>query len=286
MIEINEDIKDGRTYSLVEPIPITKVINQPSHGPNTPYKQLDSANAFFTYHKDGTYEAYIEHSPMHNMTPEMLIWFFKHLDCYTRYNPCTKSFDGPEIPVYRLWHCRDHIAISPEKPGTDPIDKDCAISLGSTFTIEEILIQKHPVKASSIVYDLYYDYPDGTRIGGGSAPNGTNAHTSNIGNFGFWLLGPLGVQGGYINHYFQVIDPEKKTMAFQTRFVLGSKKFGPLNKLIKYLAPGRVAPDRLLKDWILHNIEESGETENIVPVLYANQDKVLRKSEITTRMVI
>ena len=43
--------------------------------------------------------------------------------------------------------------------------------------------------------------------------------------------------------------------------------------------------DRLMKDWILYNIEQSSETENLVPVLYANQDKVVKKSELQTREV-
>ena len=273
--------KNGKTYELGERIPMDTVMHEPSLGPNKPYKQLDSAEAFFTYHQDGTYEAYIRHAPMRGVTPEMLIWFFKHLDCYTRYNPYTKNFDGPEVSVYKLWHLRDHIAITQIKPGKHEEDKDSAIAYGSTFQIEETLIQKHAVKASSIVYDLYYDFKNGERIGEGTSDNGTNGFETEKGNFGFWLLGPANVKIGFIDHYFQVVDEEKQMMNFQTRFVVGDKSYGLINKVIEI-----AMNDRLLKDWILHNVEESGETENIVPALFANQDKVIRKSEILAREVM
>ena len=267
-------------HEIGQRIPITLVENQPSLGPNTPYKQLNSAKAFFTYHEDGRYEAYIEHAPMHGVSPEMLIWFFKHLDCYTRYNPYLNNFEGPEISVYKLWHLRDHIAISPIKPGEAEADRSSAIAYGSTFEIQECLIQKHDVKASSYVYDLYYEFEDGRTIGKGTKENGTNGFEKNIGNFGFWLLGPANIYIGFINHYFQIIDPEKMIMNFQTQFMVGRISFGPINKVIE-----QSMSDQLLKDWILHNVEESGQTEHIVPALFANQDKVVRKSEIIQRIV-
>jgi len=140
---------------------------------------------------------------------------------------------------------------------------------------------KHPVAAPSRAYDLHYDFPDGTRIGGGISPNRTNGHQTNKGNFGFWVLGPAGIRLGYLDHYFQVIDPENDILAFQTRFVVGRPNSWLLNKIIH-----KSIPDRLMKDWILHNIEESGETEDLVPALYNNPTKVLRKTEITRRKVI
>ena len=214
---------------------------------------------------------------MQNVTPEMLIWFFKHLDCYTRFNPYLNDFSGPEISVYQLWHLRDHIAIHHGKPGED---MDSAISLGSKFSIEETLLQKHPIAATSLVYDLYYDFANGSRIGGGSAPNGTNGFETNKGNFGFWLIGPAGIKLGFIDHYFQVIDENTRTLAFQTRFVVGRPNAWLLNKIAH-----KKASVALMKDWILHNVEESGQTDKIVPVLYHNQDRVLRKSCITKRAV-
>ncbi|MEL6916607.1 MAG: hypothetical protein AAFO99_02640 [Bacteroidota bacterium] len=260
---------------------VNEVANQLAWGANKPYKQLEDAEAFFTYHEDGRYEAYIEHPPIHGVTPEMLIWFFKHLDCYTRYNPYTKNFDGPEISLYKLWHMRDHIGITPKKPGELKEDKDCAIAYGSTFEIEEVLIQKHYVKASSIVYDLYYEDKAGNTIGKGTKANGTNGFESNMGNFGFWVLGPANIKIGFLDHYFQVIDPVNKVLNFQTRFVAGRASYGPINKVIE-----RSLSDQLMKDWMLHNIEESGESENIVPALFENRDKVVRKSELMKRRVI
>ncbi|MEL7122599.1 MAG: hypothetical protein AAFO07_24345 [Bacteroidota bacterium] len=260
---------------------VQEVEGQLAWGPNRPYKQLEDAKAYFTYHQDGRYEAYIEHPPMHGVTPDMLIWFFKHLDCYTRYNPYSKTFDGPEISVYKLWHLRDHIGITAKKPGALEEDKEYAIAYGSTFEIEEVLIQKHHVKASSIVYDLYYEDEAGNVIGKGTKDNGTNGFESNIGNFGFWLLGPANIKIGYLDHYFQVVDSVNKVMNFQTRFVAGRENFGPVNKVIEHSLS-----DQLMKDWILHNIEESGESENIIPALFENQEMIVRKSELMKRKVL
>ena len=256
---------------------INYVENEPSHGQNVPYKQLESAKATFTKRPDGTHESYIEHAPMHGMTPEILIWFFKHLDCYTTFNPYSSDFTGPEIAVYRLWHLRDHVALYGNKPGEDA---EAAISLGSTFSIEEKLLLKHPISAPSLVYDLYYDFEDGTRIGDGSSPNGANGHEVNKGNFGFWLIGPAGIRIGYLDHYFQILDNEQNTMAFQTRFVAGR----PNNHLLNFIVH-RIFAAQLMKDWILHNVEESGQTEKIAPALYNNPDKVFRKSQLTARVV-
>ena len=41
----------------------------------------------------------------------------------------------------------------------------------------------------------------------------------------------------------------------------------------------------MLKDWVLHNVEETGETEKFVPTLYNNQDKVYKLAEIQNRRV-
>ena len=259
---------------------IQRIKNQLAWGANSPYKQLDDAKATFTYHEDGRYEAYIEHPQMHGVTPEMLIWFFKHLDCYTKFNPYLDNFDGPEISVYKLWHLRDHVGITPQKKGEATEDAACAIAYGSTFEIEEVLLQKHHIKASSLVYDLYYEYDDGRIIGKGTKDNGPNGFEKNMGNFGFWLLGPANIKIGYLNHYFQLVDPVNRLMDFQTRFVAGSKGFGAANKLIEHSLS-----DQLMKDWILHNIEESGESENIIPALYANKEMVVRKSELMKREV-
>ncbi|MFC3901545.1 hypothetical protein SAMN05421749_101199 [Acinetobacter marinus] len=267
-------------------VPVTTVVNHPKHGANTPYKQLDTANAHYVLHDNATSEAYIEHANMRGVTPEMMLWFFKHLDCYTTYNPATGDFDGPEIAVYRLWHCRDHIAIKLLKPGKYIEDADCAVSYDSTFSINEIILQKYPIESCSLVYDLYYDDEHGKRIGDGTQVNGSDGKTKNIGNFGFWLLGPLGMRCGYINHFFSVVDAEQQILSFHTQFILGSPSIKILHSLLPKILPNGATPERFLKDWILHNVEESGESEKIVPILFANQDKVFRRSELLNRTVL
>lgn len=53
----------------------------------------------------------IEHDTMKNVTPEMVCWWFQNQARTTTWNGI--DFNGPEIPLYHLWHHRDHIAVTP-----------------------------------------------------------------------------------------------------------------------------------------------------------------------------
>ncbi len=53
----------------------------------------------------------IEHDTIRGCTPRMMRWWFENLARRTTWDG--EGFDGPEVSFYRLWHHRDHVAITP-----------------------------------------------------------------------------------------------------------------------------------------------------------------------------
>lgn len=73
-----------------------------------------------------------------------MLWFWNHLNYVVRMDYDGTYGQGSEYQVYRLWHQRDHIKLRMIKAGEK--DKpDAAISLGSTFEIEENLLLKYHI---------------------------------------------------------------------------------------------------------------------------------------------
>lgn len=66
---------------------------------------------------DGRVLVQIEHDTMAGVEPQMVCWWFRNQTRTTTWNGV--DFSGPEIPVYHLWHHRDHIAVTPLTDGPD-----------------------------------------------------------------------------------------------------------------------------------------------------------------------
>ena len=72
-------------------------------------KIVDTARASVEELADGRLRATIVHETMKGVTPAMLRWWFENIHTFTTWNGT--DFDGPEVPVYRLWHPWDHIRV-------------------------------------------------------------------------------------------------------------------------------------------------------------------------------
>src|SRR5262245_11057415 len=99
----------------------------------------------------GRARAWIEHQVMAGVTPAMLRWWFEHLDSRTTFNG--RDFSGAEVPVYRLWHPFDHVAVRWTKR---VVDADGHLAAGSVVHIREILDGRIDIDASAVVtrFDL------------------------------------------------------------------------------------------------------------------------------------
>jgi len=61
---------------------------------------------------DGRKELLIRHEELENVTPEMLLWWFHHLEE-------TMKWHGAIVPRYHVWHPIDHIQFSVERRAAD-----------------------------------------------------------------------------------------------------------------------------------------------------------------------
>jgi hypothetical protein len=77
-----------------------------------PLRPLGSA-AVWTEAKDGRTVVTIRHSPLAQVTPEMLAWWYHHV-------PGTMRYAGETRPRYLVWHPLDHISYQASSPVVHP----------------------------------------------------------------------------------------------------------------------------------------------------------------------
>ena len=198
-----------------------------------PMKSADSARHGAERLPGGRLRAWIEHDAMKGVTPEMLRWWFENIDGWTRYNG--RDFTGPSVPVYRYWHPFDHIAVRWRRR----VYVRGRLGPGSVIEIHEDIGGKHPVRARARV----------TRF------------DDEAFNFDL-LLGGL-IRVGSLDHLYAEVEGGSSFYT-EARIGVNVPVIGPLlNWVIR-----RQFTEELLRDWIVHNIEESGETEKFVPALF------------------
>src|SRR3954452_22002801 len=165
------------------------------------------------------------------VSPEMLLWWFRHIGDPT-------SYDGLPMQNYLVGHPLDHITWELARPATTG-----GADEGAQFRIVEAFARRE---------EFYVDTTDTVekldltgirlvhRILG--APVLQLEHT--------WSAG---VEG---NHYVSVLDIGARSCLMT-----------PVNR---YLT-SRVFPESLLRAWIVHNIEEVGYLEHLLPEVIAQR---------------
>ncbi|MEU6559360.1 hypothetical protein [Nocardia nova] len=181
----------------------------------------------------------IEHDDIKGVTPEMIRWWFENLSGTTTWNGA--DFSGPEVDHNLLWHHRDHIRVTPltSAPGGP---KNNGFQVGALSRIDE----------------QFNDYRD--RI-----HHAMRTVRLDDAEFVFEILGPGGIVGGRITHRYA---PTPGGVSFYCETLLDFRipVLGPiLNWIVRPLVYSRKTADH----WIRHNIEETGRTEDILPVIYA-----------------
>lgn len=90
-------------------------------------KPVASARSGFEILADGRIRCWIEHEIIHGVTPQMLVWWFKHLEGDIEY-------EGKRLNRYRVWHPCDHVALSYSRRNPDgSIGVGCYIHLTEMF---------------------------------------------------------------------------------------------------------------------------------------------------------
>ncbi len=75
-------------------------------------KPLESAATREERLADGRVRFSIVHDTLRGVTPEMLVWWFNHIDGDV-------EIGGAVLPRYRAWHPRDHVALRYVRASTD-----------------------------------------------------------------------------------------------------------------------------------------------------------------------
>lgn len=197
---------------------------------NTAFKPVSSAKwVNVEANRDGSIRVQIEHDTIRGVTPEMMRWWFEHLCATTTWNGI--DFTGPEISNYHLWHHRDHIAVTAlSEPGRP------GFAVGVTARIDE----------------QFNDYRDRIRATVVATRLDEEEFTFEIRKWGQ----PV----GRIVHRY---GPERDGLRFYAETVIGFERFTLANAVRPLLYSARTA-----ERWIRHNIEETGRSEDILPVLY------------------
>jgi len=198
-----------------------------------PMKSADSARYGVEHLSGGRLRAWIEHDTIKGVTPEILRWWFENIDTWTRYNG--SDFTGPSVPVYRYWHPFDHIAVRWRRR----VYVRGRLGPGSVIEIHEDIGGKHAVRAKARA----------------------SRFDDEAFNFDL-LLGGL-IRVGSLDHLYAEVEGGS---SFYTEARVGVK-VPIIGRLLNWVIR-RQFTEELLRDWIVHNIEESGETEKFVPALF------------------
>jgi hypothetical protein len=196
-----------------------------------PYRPLESARTTLELLPNARLRATIDHAPLDGVTPDMLLWWFGHLDG-------TMTYDGREIERYLVWHPRDHISWHLARPGPNGLAEE-----GARFRIRENLLGDPTLRIDSTDRVEKLDHT-GIRL------------VMRIAGAQFFQLEHTWSPGRGRTHYVSVLD-------------LGARsRWGnPINRYLR----ARVFPPRVARAWLQHNVEEVGRLEHLLPRLYAEQ---------------
>ena len=191
-------------------------------------KDISTAETNFGELDDGRLELRIKHDTLHGVTPAMLVWWFQHIDG-------TMSYRGEKIPMYRIWHPRDHIRVRILKPAPKGAP---GFSEGAIIEINERTIEPERFVTRVVQMDM----------------TGINliAHK-----------GPI--QFGNLRHTFT--ETPEGTL-YQSRLVLGST-IPVFGKILTAIVKKRIFTPEMGRAWFKHNIEDVGNFEFFLPSQYA-----------------
>ena len=189
---------------------------------------------------NGSILVQIEHDTIKGVNPEMMQWWFENLSQTTRWNGI--DFSGPEIFNYHLWHHRDHIAVTPLNNAIDGRINRGFLE-GCDSKIEEIFNEVH--------------FHVNTRM-----------HTTKLDDKEFtFLIKAAGLTIGHITHLY---TQENNGLAFYAETEIGCQ-IPIIGWFLNCLILPFIYNKKTGMHWIKHNIEETGRTEDILPILYANR---------------
>ncbi|MFW0795095.1 hypothetical protein AAFP30_14885 [Gordonia sp. CPCC 205515] len=206
------------------------------------FKPVSSAKWVDITIRQGRVRVQIEHDVIRGVTPEMIKWWFQNLARTTTWNGV--DFSGPEVSFYHLWHHRDHIAVTP------------------LTSVDGQTNSGFQVGALSRIDEQFNDYRD--RI---HQPMLTTRLDDE--EFSFDIQANGRTAGTIIHRYHE----EKGGVRFYAETLIGLDP-SPAGVIFNHAIRPFVYRKSSAEHWIRHNIEETGRTQDILPVLYdAHRDE-------------
>lgn len=194
-----------------------------------PLKPISSAQTSLTYDRLGRMVLHIRHDLVKGLTPSMVAWWFGHIGGEI-------EIEGQSLNRYLVWHPLDHIhwALAAPRP-------DGSASAGARFRIVEAFGRNE---------DFYIDVTETvTRLDPG----------------GITLVGKrLGIEATRLNHDFLAADGGTRYVSTLTVGIAVPGLCAIVNPLIHRFA----FSEAMGRAWLMHNVEEVGLLEHIVPLIH------------------
>ena len=203
-------------------------------------KPLDSAQTQVDALPDGRRRYAIVHDVLRDVTPEMLVWWFQHMDGVV-------EIAGRQVPRYRAWHPIDHVMLTYLRPADD----GAAMGPGSRMRIVELFggEERYRVDATEDVLRL--------------DPGGF-VHVNRR----------AGVEVARMEYTFERVAGGT---LYRNSLVVGAS--APLLRPLNALVAPLVFPDHMGRRWLQHNVEEVGNFEHFLPQLYETERRLEATSD-------
>jgi hypothetical protein len=197
-------------------------------------KSIETAKAGIDVLADGRIHCWIEHEVIRGVTPQMLVWWFKHLEG-------DLDYEGQRLNRYRVWHPRDHIAIEYSRRNPDG-----SIGVGCVIHLTEML-GANP----DYLVDVHTEIEKLDERG--------FAHRPRF----------LGFRLARMDYEFRESEAGTK---YRNSLTVGAQ--GIVGMLANWLVRKFAFDEARGRAWIKHNIEEVGNFETFLPKLYATESRV------------
>jgi len=199
-------------------------------------KSLCSAETKVERLADGRLRFSIRHEVLAGVTPAMLVWWFNNMDG-------TLRLGGVDVPRYRVWHPRDHVALTYLRPGLD----GRKFSTGARIRIEEFL-DADPRYRVDVVDDV--GFLDETGF-----------------NHSYSLAGRRVASMDY------TFTPVEGGTRYENSLTAGIDRPALLRLLVNQAIRPWLFPEHMGRAWLTHNVEEVGNFQFFLPALYADETR-------------
>lgn len=210
---------------------VMKTVGRTQFKPETSAQWVDIARDW-----TGRTVVRIEHDTIKGCSGPMMRWWFENLAASTTWNGT--DFSGPEVSHYHLWHHRDHISVTPINSSSSRQHRGFAVG------------------AETIIREQFNDHHERIRARVITTRLDDHEFTFHIKRFGLTV-------GSIVHRYHDTNDG----LRFYAETQIGST-LPILGPILNWLIAVHIYSKTTAEHWIKHNIEETGQTEAILPVLY------------------